>query len=160
MKRSAMPPGEWSVPMLAAAEEIRQVKARYFRFVDTRRWDCLRELFTTDATLHFPERTAALEDCDTCISRFSSILAADVTSIHEGGMAEIGFFDETSAHAVSFMRDTIIFPEGRSNPFGVARLAGAGHYHETYQRCADGWRIASLRLERLFVETVPQGTDR
>lgn len=150
-----MPPSKWSRPMLAAAEEIRQIKARYFRFVDTKQWDCLRKLFTEDATLHFPERTVAPEKYDSCISRLSRLLGSDVVSIHEGGMADISILDEANAQAIWFMRDTIIFPEGRPNPFGIAKLAGAGHYHEHYRRCSRGWLIASLRLERLFVETVP-----
>lgn len=155
MERCAVPLGEWSMPMLAAAEAIRQLKARYFRFVDARQWDCLRDLFTSDATLHFPERTTAPEGCDTCISRLSRLLPTDVISIHEGGMADISIFDESSAQAIWFMRDTIIFPTNRPNPFGVTRLQGAGHYHETYRRQSGTWRIASLRLDRLLVETVP-----
>jgi hypothetical protein len=31
-------------------------------------------------------------------------------------------------------------------------MHGYGHYHETYVRLADGWRIKSIRLSRLRVD--------
>ena len=35
-------------------EAIRQLKARYFRFVDTKQWDRWGDLFTEDAVFHVP----------------------------------------------------------------------------------------------------------
>ena len=36
---------------------------------------------------------------------------------------------------------------------GSTYLHGFGHYHETYVRTPEGWRISSTRLTRLRVET-------
>ena len=33
-----------------------------------------------------------------------------------------------------------------------SRFTGYGYYHEIYQREADGWKIKSTRITRLFVE--------
>jgi hypothetical protein len=32
-------------------------------------------------------------------------------------------------------------------------MTGWGHYHETYRKEAGGWRIASMKLTRLRIET-------
>jgi 3-phenylpropionate/cinnamic acid dioxygenase small subunit len=37
---------------LADIEQIRQLKARYFRFLDTKQWEAWRGLFTDDFTAH------------------------------------------------------------------------------------------------------------
>ena len=39
---------------LEALEAIRRLKARYFRYVDTKQWDRFGELFCEDAELHVP----------------------------------------------------------------------------------------------------------
>ena len=39
---------------LVAVEEIKQLKARYFRFMDTKRWDEWADLFAEDAVLEWP----------------------------------------------------------------------------------------------------------
>jgi hypothetical protein len=33
------------------------------------------------------------------------------------------------------------------------RFRGFGHYHETYRKVSGEWRIATLRLTRLLVQT-------
>jgi hypothetical protein len=35
-------------------------------------------------------------------------------------------------------------------------LHGYGHYHETYENLNGEWRIKSLRLDRLRVDTIPR----
>ena len=41
----------------------------------------------------------------------------------------------------------------RTRPGGM-RLDGFGHYHETYVKGADGWRIASSKLTRVHSDFV------
>ena len=38
---------------LVHVENIKQLKARYFRFVDSKQWDALRDVFTDDAPVLF-----------------------------------------------------------------------------------------------------------
>ena len=44
---------------LVEIEAIKQLKARYFRLLDTKRWDAWREVFTEDlrAEIHGPHRS-------------------------------------------------------------------------------------------------------
>jgi hypothetical protein len=34
---------------------------------------------------------------------------------------------------------------------GAPVLHGCGHYHETYRREGDGWRILTSRISRLYI---------
>jgi len=33
-----------------------------------------------------------------------------------------------------------------------SRFTGYGYYHDTYSRAADGWKLQTMRFERLWVE--------
>jgi hypothetical protein len=43
------------------------------------------------------------------------------------------------------MEDMLWWPPGGP----MTHMHGYGHYHETYERTSDGWRIKTLRLTRL-----------
>jgi hypothetical protein len=137
---------------LEAIEAIRLLKARYFRFVDQKRWAELRELFTPDATLHFTELTAEPKPLDKALRHMAAALGPQVVSVHHGHMPELEILDETRAKGIWAMEDRIYLPQSPPNPLGLRRLFGFGHYHETYLRSAGEWRIQTLRLDRLHVE--------
>jgi hypothetical protein len=68
-------------------------------------------------------------------------------------MPELELTSPDTATGIWAMQDQIWWPEGAP----VRRLVGSGHYHETYRRTPDGWRIASMRLTRLHREVEPGG---
>ncbi len=49
--------GEITVQMLWDIEQIKQLKARYFRMIDTKDWEGFRELFTDDCVHHLPQES-------------------------------------------------------------------------------------------------------
>jgi hypothetical protein len=143
---------------LTDIEAIKQLKARYFRLMDIRDWSGFRELFTSDAVFDVrgaldPPRPNATYDeppvvgVDAIVSYASSGLR-QLVSVHQGYMPEIEILRSGEARGVWAMSDILIAPEGA--PFRVFR--GFGHYHETYRKSAGQWRIATLRLTRLWVE--------
>jgi 3-phenylpropionate/cinnamic acid dioxygenase small subunit len=142
--------------ILAAIEAIKQLKARYFRFVDTKQWEQWADLFTEDCETSVTERPeVTVTGRDNWVAAVRRVLA-DATTVHHGHMPEItvgppteGGEEPTRASGIWAMFDYV---EHRSAE-GITAFHGYGHYHETYRREADGaWRIASLRLERLRVD--------
>ncbi len=126
-------------------EEIRRLKAQYFRLMDTKQWEELRSVFTDDV------RVDTTEDSGTVIVGVDEYLLflvgqiGEVVTVHHGHMDEIEFIDADSATGIWAMEDELWWPEGSL----LRYLHGYGHYHETYRRTPDGWRIADLRLTRL-----------
>lgn len=123
-------------------EAIKQLKARYFRLLDTKDWDGFRLLFADDVAI---DTTAAGGSVTTSADEFVAFLVdvlADAVTVHQGHMPEIELTGPDSATGVWALHDIVIFPTGR-------RLDGYGHYRETYTRTEDGWRIASSTLTRL-----------
>ena len=127
-------------------EAIKQLKARYFRCMDTKAWDELTEVFTADVHIDMTEEGGgAHTDRDTYMTMLRSAIG-DVVTVHHGHMPEITLTSPTTATGVWAMEDKLWFPDGSP----IAHLHGYGHYHETYRKGDDGtWRIASLSLTRL-----------
>ena len=130
---------------LVAIEEIRQLKARYFRLMDTKRWDEWAEVFTTDARMEIPESGTVLEGRDEIVARVASIIGPAVT-VHHGHTPEIEVLGADAARGTWAMADLVTWTSAAGEPRG---FQGYGHYHETYRREDGRWRIASTRLERL-----------
>ena len=136
---------------MSEVEAIKQLKARYFRTMDTKDWDGMRQVFTDDVVVDTTEAGGSLvAGSDEFLAGLQAVLA-DAVTIHHGHMPEIDVTSATTATGIWALHDIVIFPNG-------VRLDGYGHYHETYAKDADGWRISSLRLTRLHTDVqMPDG---
>ena len=133
-------------------EAIKQLKARYFRTLDSKDWDGYRQVFTDDVVV---DTTASGGERITGADAFLEYLGtalAGTTTVHHGHMPEITLTSATTATGTWALHDIVIWPGGM-------RLDGYGHYHETYVKGDDGWRIASSTLTRLHADFVaPDGS--
>ncbi|OHT19794.1 nuclear transport factor 2 family protein [Edaphosphingomonas haloaromaticamans] len=144
-----------AIERLLAIEEIKTLKARYFRCMDLKDWAGLRAVFTDDLHADFREGTdppnpqALIAGADAYIAMLAPILA-NITTVHHGHMPEIAFTSPKLATGIWAMEDKLWVGPGATVPYTF--LHGYGHYHETYRHEADGWRIASVRLTRLRID--------
>lgn len=143
---------------LEAAEAIRNLKARYFRLMDTKQWDALRHLFAADLKVVTPEGAIYVEGGDAYAASLRHSLE-NAVSCHQGLVGEIEVHDDGTASAVWAMQDVIEWADAHPRT-GWKAILGRGHYHETY-RVEDGaWRIATLMLTRLRLDiTWPEGHE-
>jgi hypothetical protein len=143
--------------MSGAADEleaIRQLKARYCRFLDTKDAESWRGVFTSDVvvTLDMAASTAgadpmtapALEGVDNFVPMVMGGLEK-VATMHHCHTPEIALTSDTTATGIWAMEDLLIFGDGRE-------LHGAGHYHETYEKQDGTWRIKTLHLTRTILK--------
>jgi uncharacterized protein (TIGR02246 family) len=134
-------------------EAIKQLKARYFRTLDTKDWDGMRRVFVDAATI---DTTASGGNVMTGADEFVAFLQetlADTVTVHHGHMPEIEITSATAATGIWALQDVIVWPNGM-------RLQGYGHYHETYEKADGEWRIASSTLTRLHMDVSrPDGTS-
>ena len=131
-------------------EAIKQLKARYFRTMDTKDWAGMRQVFTDDVVMDTTDSGGGVvTGADAFVAFLSETLAGAVT-VHHGHMPEIHLTSPTTATGIWALQDFIVWPDG-------TRLHGSGHYHETYARVGGEWRIASSTLTRLHMDLT--GTD-
>ncbi len=126
-------------------EAIRQLKARYFRTMDTKDWDGMRQVFTDDVVIDTSEAGGSLvSGADDFMAFLQEALGGAVT-VHQGHMPEIDVTSDTAATGVWALNDIVIWPNGM-------RLDGYGHYHETYECVGGRWLIKTLTLTRLRLD--------
>jgi hypothetical protein len=141
---------------IEAIEEIRNLKARYFRLIDTKQWDELRAVFTADMQVVTPDGRVWIEGGDAYAASLQSGLR-DAVSCHQGLTGEIEVTGADRATGIWAMQDVISWPDSHPRE-GWKAILGRGHYHETYRREDGRWRIATLTLTRLSLDiTWPEG---
>jgi hypothetical protein len=128
-------------------EAIKETKARYFRFIDTKQWERWRTVFTDDARF---ESSKVWDDPDSFVRDVSTSLAPTRT-IHHGHMPEITFTGPDTARVIWAMFDIVEQPQVSDGQRGII---GYGHYEEEYRRVGDEWKISFLRLTRLRVDAL------
>jgi hypothetical protein len=137
---------------LQAIEDIRLLKARYFRFMDTKQFDLLEDLFTPDLQVLTPEGAVYKNSGPAYAAALKHSLEHSV-SVHQGFMDEIEIIDAHHAKGIWAMQDVIEWAD--KHPVqGWKSITGRGHYHETYRKTISGWRIATLTLTRLRLDIV------
>jgi len=127
---------------------ICELKARYFRFLDTKDWSGLAECLTADAVI--AADGARYADRAAFIDAMRKILA-DVRTVHHG--PEITFSAPDKADGIWGMDDYLVFPS-TGEPVG---FRGYGHYHEAYVRAEGEWRISQLTLTRIAMDPLAGG---
>ncbi len=143
---------------LLAIEEIKQVKARYFRTMDTKDWDGYAEVFAPDAVMDMRSegsrdgvaRDEMVTTGNRAIAEFVKAAIDTVTTVHHGHMPEVTFTSDMTADVIWAMEDKLRWPEGSP----ISTLHGYGHYHETYRLVDGAWKIQTLRLTRLRIDAV------
>jgi uncharacterized protein (TIGR02246 family) len=131
-------------------EAIKQLKARYFRTLDTKDWSGFRHVFADDVVVDTTESGGGVVAGADDFVAFLRGTLADVVTVHHGHMPEITLTSPTTATAIWAMQDLLRWPDGR-------KLQGYGHYHETYELLQDEWRIKALRLTRLYMDMTGPG---
>jgi len=143
----------YTLEELSAIEEIKQLKSRYFRLMDTKQWEAWRDIFTddmvqiTDVTV--PDASGEvvsnppINGGDDMVANVSKLLQ-NFHTMHHGHMFEITIDSATSAKGIWAMEDIVETPNGK--------LHGFGHYHENYTKVDGEWRISFSHLTRLRVD--------
>ena len=142
---------------LIAVEQIKQLKARYFRCMDTKDWDGYAQVFAPDAVLDVSGESRVPDDegiirGNTTIAEYVRSQVDPVRTVHHGHMPEIQITSDTTATGIWSMEDMLRWPDDA--PLGD--MHGYGHYHETYEKVDGQWRIASCKLTRLRVDFDPE----
>jgi len=130
-------------------EEIKRLKARYFRLMDTKSWDEYALVFAKDAVMEVPEANVENHGREAIVRGVSTVLEG-VRTVHHGHMPEIELTGPDTARGIWAMFDYVEFPLAKSGD--RVGLNGYGHYHEEYVREDGAWRIRRLRLERLRID--------
>jgi hypothetical protein len=130
-------------------ESIKQLKARYCRYLDAKDWTAWRELFADDFVSEIAGTGGRdIIGADEFVAYARSTLGRrSQPTVHQVHSPEISLTSPTSARGVWALNDVV-----RLLP--AFTLRGYGHYHETYEKHDGRWRLKSSRLTRLREDIV------
>ncbi|PTR28991.1 SnoaL-like protein [Rhodococcus sp. OK519] len=133
---------------LDALEDIRQLKYRYFRMLDLKRWDDFADTLAHDVVAeygtHALSRPLVFESRDALVGFMRKALTPAITSVHFAHHPEITVTGSAAEGTWAF-EDTVIVSAAR------CLIRGAGYYRDSYRRDDDGrWRIARTSYERIY----------
>ncbi len=138
--------------MLAMGDlgDIKTVKYRYLRALDTKKWGEFAATLTEDVTGDYGSsvgETHHFTDRESLVDYMRASLPANVITEHRVTHPEVTI-DGDEASATWYLQDRVIVAD-----FDFM-LIGAAFYHDRYRRTADGWRISSTGYERTYEATM------
>jgi hypothetical protein len=137
----AVPTGTDAATLLEL-ESIKQLKARYCRFLDTKDWTAWRGIFTDDFVSDTSEAGGKVIDGADEFVAFTRKSLRNNATAHQVHAPEIELTSPATARGVWALEDVVRLAPG-------VNLRGYGHYHETYEKVDGRWFIKTSRLTRL-----------
>ena len=134
---------------ILAIEEIKRLKSRRDRALDTKDWETYESLHAPDHHSHsdgFAPWTTAAE----MTANIRRILDG-VISAHHSHSPDITFESPEKANGIWGMEDNLFWKQGGEDHW----LHGFGFYYETYEKRDGKWMFATRRLKRLNVQMSP-----
>ena len=134
---------------LRAIEEIKALKYKYLRCLDTKDWEGIAEVFTPDATAAYSGGAYSATGRDEIVGFLVRNMGSETFhSSHRCTHPEITVDGETASGTWA-LDDTVI-----DATLGIL-IQGAAFYSDTYVRVGDRWLISSTGYRRSFEYLVP-----
>lgn len=145
----------YTLQQLSDFEDIRTLKHRYFRGIDTADTALLRELFTDDVSIDYRggEYRVTLRGRDNLLEFLANSFSEAAVAMHHGHMPEITLTGEHTAEALWYLEDIFISLEARTHTTGTAL------YRDRYVRNNGSWRIAHSEYDRVIELVQPLRDD-
>jgi hypothetical protein len=138
------------VQTLLEIEALKTLKARYFRFLDTKDWESWTQVWAPQIEHEMPMERQAHRGSREDFVKFVSGALEGVITAHHGHTCEIEITSPTTAKAIWAFQDYL--KPGPGAPASAPTMIGFGHYHETYVKGAAGWQIATQKVTRLRID--------
>ncbi|HTT86865.1 MAG TPA: nuclear transport factor 2 family protein [Acidimicrobiales bacterium] len=132
---------------LAEIEAIKQLKYRYFRFLDTKCFTELGELLTDDVTTSYQSGAYSHRGPDAVVAFLGETLgAADIVTMHNGHHPEIELTSPTTARGTWYLQDRVVV---RAHDL---EISGTLLYDDEYAKRDGTWKIRHTGYDRIFEE--------
>ncbi|GAS89341.1 nuclear transport factor 2 family protein [Mycolicibacterium brisbanense] len=131
-------------------DDVKQVKYRYLRALDTKNWEEFADTLTEDVVADYGQslgESLHFTDRDALVDYMRQSLGPETITEHHVSHPEITVTGD-QATATWYLQDRVIAPA-----FNFM-LIGAAFYHDTYRRTSDGWKISGTGYDRTYDATM------
>ena len=136
----------YTLQQLSDFEDIRTLKHRYFRGIDTADMALLDTLFTDDVEVEYRggNYKVNLSGRANMVEFLANSFHAQAVAMHHGHMPEISLTGPDSAEGIWYLEDIFISLERQDHTIGSAI------YKDAYRREDGQWKIARTEYDRIF----------
>lgn len=136
----------YTLQQLSDMEDIRVIKHRYFRGIDTADMALLSLLFTDDITVEYRGGgyRVELRGHADMMTFLANSFHSGAVAMHHGHMPEITITGENEAEGIWCLEDIFIDLERKFHTYGSAI------YHDRYRRVDGVWKIAHSEYDRVI----------
>ena len=136
----------YTLRQLSDFEDIRTLKHRYFRGIDTADLELLKPLFTEDVEVDYRGGTyrVKLAGRDNMLEFLANSFNANAVAMHHGHMPEIELTGDDRAEGIWYLEDLFIARDTR------IKTAGTALYRDVYRREDGRWKIARTEYDRVM----------
>jgi SnoaL-like domain len=127
-------------------DDIKQVKYRYLRALDTKDWEAFAGTLTEDVAGDYGESLGEdhrFTDRDGLVEFMRTSLGPEIVTEHRVSHPEITV-DGDEASGTWYLQDRVIVAD-----FNFM-LIGAAFYRDRYRRTPDGWKISATGYDRTY----------
>lgn len=145
----------YTLQQLSDLEEIRQLKHRYFRCIDTGNEAELMTVFAEDVSIDLRGGGYRLQvkGRDNMVAFIASTFNSDIIAQHHGHSPEIWFTDDDTAKGIWYLEDRFINPTRNEDTIGTAL------YRDDYVRTGEGWKVRHSEYDRVYEIVSPVDPD-
>lgn len=140
---------------LVEKELIKELKARYFRGLDTKDWALFGSTMSDDVKGRYSDGQLSFDGKEPLVQfMVENLSAGTVVTMHHGHHPEITLNDDgVTASGVWYLQDMVI------DLVGKTRLYGAAIYKDEYRKEDGEWKISLTGYSRTFefVEPLSDG---
>ena len=141
----------YTLQQLSDMEDIKILKHRYFRGLDTADMALLDSLFSQDITVLFRGGgyRVELEGHADMMTFLANSFNSDALAMHHGHMPEITITGADEAEGIWYLEDIFINLERQDHTYGTAI------YRDRYRREQGVWKIAHTEYDRIMEVVQP-----
>lgn len=142
---------EKELQRLKDIEEIRELKSRYFRALDTKDWDALEATLHPDIETAYSNGKLVFHGPKEVTAYFNESMPKTEITLHQGHNPVITIDSETTATGKWYLQDLLIFAEG--NPYEGLQIEGSAIYTDKYEKVDGKWLIKETGYLRVYEES-------
>lgn len=141
----------YTLQQLSDMEDLRTLKHRYFRAIDTADTALLAGLFTEEIEVDYRggNYRARFAGREAMMEFLGNAFHSDALAMHHGHMPEIRLTGDNSAEGIWYLEDIFINLAARTHTFGSAI------YRDAYARVGGVWKIARTEYDRVMEVVLP-----
>ena len=145
----------YTLQQLSDLEDIRTLKHRYFRAIDTADAELLADLFTDDVAVDYRGGTYRVRFAgrENMIEFLLNSFHSGAVAMHHGHMPEITLTGDNSAEGLWYLEDIFVSVEAGTY------TAGSAIYKDAYRRVDGRWKIARTEYDRVIELITPLAAE-